>query len=69
MKKYLVVFEKTENNYSAYIPDVPGCVATGKTIEQTKRNISEALKMHFEGLKEDGIQAPQSITTADFISI
>ncbi|MBF0548788.1 MAG: type II toxin-antitoxin system HicB family antitoxin [Candidatus Riflebacteria bacterium] len=67
--KYLVVFEKAGKNYSAYIPDVPGCVATGKTPEETKERIKEALAFHLEGLEEDGQQKPNPIATADYVAV
>lgn len=50
---FLIVIEKTKNNYSAYSPDLPGCVATGKTREEAERNMHEAVKMRIEGLLED----------------
>ena len=65
--KYLIVIEKANNNYSAYLPDVLGCVATGKTIEETKKNITEALCMHLEGLEEDGLPSPRPKAKADYI--
>ncbi|MGA7731805.1 MAG: type II toxin-antitoxin system HicB family antitoxin [Chloroflexia bacterium] len=55
----LVVLEKAENNYSAYAPDVPGCIATGKTAEETLRNMREALKGHLEWMANDGDELPQ----------
>lgn len=51
--KYLVVIEKTKNNYSAYIPDLPGCVAMGKTIREVKKLIRESVKIHIAGMRED----------------
>lgn len=53
MHRFLVVIEKAEGNYSAYSPDLPGCVATGKTHEQASRNIHEAIEMHVRGMLED----------------
>lgn len=64
MHNYLIIIEKAENNYSAYSPDVDGCVATGKTINETRKNFLEALEFHFEGLKEDGLDIP--IPSSDF---
>lgn len=58
MARYLVVIEEGPNNCSAYSPDVPGCVATGKTREQTLRNMREALTFHLEGLREAGEPIP-----------
>ena len=56
--KYLVVIEKGTRNYSAYSPDILGCVATGKTVEETLKNIQEALQFHLEGILENGEQVP-----------
>jgi predicted RNase H-like HicB family nuclease len=56
--KYLVIIETGENNYSAYTPDVSGCIATGKTVEETLRNMKEALEFHLEGMIEDGEDIP-----------
>ncbi len=53
--KYLIVFEKTETGYSAYLPDLPGCVATGRNKDEVEKNIREAIELHIEGLKEDGV--------------
>jgi len=53
--KYLVVVEKADGNYSAYLPDLPGCVATGRTREEVEANIREAVRLHLEGLREDGL--------------
>jgi len=65
--EYLIIIEKADGNYSAYLPDVPGCIATGKTIEETKRSIKKALAMHLEGLSEDGIPSPKPKAKADYV--
>jgi len=65
--RYLVVVEKTENNYSAYVPDLPGCIATGATAEDVQRNIREAIALHVEGLREDGLPIPEPQTQAQFV--
>jgi len=57
--KFLVIIEKGENNYSAYSPDVPGCAATGKFVEDTLESIREALEFHFEGLLQNGDEIPE----------
>lgn len=57
--RYAIVVEKAENNYSAYVLDLPGCVATGNTVEETEREICEAIEFHIEGLIEDGLPVPQ----------
>jgi predicted RNase H-like HicB family nuclease len=60
MVKYLIIIEKAGNNYSAYSPDVPGCVATGNTINEVKDNLKKALEFYLRGLKEDGLPVPES---------
>jgi len=67
--KYLIVIEKANHNYSAYLPDVPGCIATGNTIEKTKKNITEALAMHLQGLVEDGLSSPEPKAKADYVAV
>lgn len=67
--KYLIVIEKANHNYSAYLPDVPGCIATGDTIEETKKNITEALAMHMQGLVEDGLSSPEPKAKADYVAV
>ncbi len=65
--KYLVVVEKAEGNFSAYVPDLPGCVATGMTPEDVQQNIREAVAMHLEGLREDGLPIPEPQAQAEFV--
>ena len=62
--KYLLVLEPGERNWSAYFPDVPGCVATGRSREQTIQRAREALQLHLAGLREDGLELPEPMTTA-----
>jgi predicted RNase H-like HicB family nuclease len=59
MKKYAVVIEKGPANYSAYVPDLPGCIATGKTLEEIETNMREAIEFHIEGMIEDGDPVPE----------
>lgn len=59
--------EKAAANYSAYVPDLPGCVSTGRTIDEVKRNIQEAIEFHIQGLIEDGDPVPQPTTVSDYI--
>jgi predicted RNase H-like HicB family nuclease len=66
--KYLVIFEKTATGYSAYAPDLPGCVTTGPTLAETERLMKEAIEFHIEGLREDGLPVPAPTTTADYIT-
>jgi predicted RNase H-like HicB family nuclease len=67
--KYLVVYEKAKSNYSAYLPDLPGCIATGKTRKETEKNIKEAIKLHIDGLKEDGMQLPESASFTEYVEV
>lgn len=69
MKKYLVVFEKAEKNYSAYSPDLPGCVATGRTQKEVEKNIKESISLHIEGMKEDGQSIPDSASYTEYIEV
>lgn len=65
MKRYLVVFEKSSTGYSAYVPDLPGCISTGATKEETKKNIKEAIELHLEVMEEDGLPIPESNSEAE----
>jgi predicted RNase H-like HicB family nuclease len=67
--QYAVIIEHAENNYSAYVPDLPGCISTGRTIEETKRNIQEAIEFHLEGMREDGTPIPAPTSTAVVITV
>ena len=71
MKKFcfLIVIEKAEGNYSAYSPDLPGCVATGKTRDQVARNMHAAIDLHVRGLLEDKLPVPQSHSFAEYVAI
>jgi len=57
--RYAVVIEKADGNYSAYVPDLPGCVATGATVEEVEREIRDAIAFHIEGMREDGLPIPE----------
>jgi len=69
MHKYLVIFEKANNNYSAYSPDIPGCIATGKTRKEAEKNIREAINFHIEGLTEDGLPLPEPAASTEYIEV
>ena len=69
MQKYLVIFEKVRSNYSAYSPDVPGCIATGKTRQEVEKNIKEAISSHLEGLKEDGLNLPEPSSFTRYVEV
>jgi predicted RNase H-like HicB family nuclease len=62
--RYAIVIEQADGNYSAYAPDVPGCVATGATLEEVQQAMQEALAFHLEGLREEGLPIPQPSTVA-----
>ena len=65
----LIVIEKADGNYSAYCPDLPGCIATGATVEDTRDRIREAIEVHIEGLKAEGLEVPPPVTTAALVEI
>ncbi len=69
MRRFLVVIEKAKNNYSAYSPDLPGCVATGATREEAEKNMHEAVKMHIDGLLEDKLPIPESHSFAEYVAV
>jgi len=69
MHRFLVVIEKAGANYSAYSPDLPGCVATGDSREQAEANMHEALQLHVEGMIEDGEAIPQSAALAEYMVV
>ena len=65
--RYAVVIEKAGNNYSAYVPDLPGCVATGATVHETEAEIRDAIRFHIDGLKEDGLPVPPPAAVAEYV--
>ena len=67
--RYAIVIEKAERNYSAYVPDLPGCVTTGKTVEETESNIREAITLYIETLREDGRPVPEPTTKARPVAV
>jgi predicted RNase H-like HicB family nuclease len=67
--RYAVVIEKAEGNYAAYVPDLPGCVATGATVQETEREIQEAIKFHLEGLRADGLPIPEPSSRVEYIEV
>jgi predicted RNase H-like HicB family nuclease len=68
MAKYAVVIENANSNYSAYVPDLPGCVATGDTVDEVRTNIREAINIHLEGMAEDGKTIPRPSSTVEYIA-
>jgi len=69
MNRYLIVIEKTSTGYSAYSPDLLGCVSTGTTIEEVKENMKEAIQFHLEGMKKEGYEIPLPTTTSSFLEV
>ena len=67
--KYLIVIEKSRTSYSAYSPDIPGCVSTGSTIEETEQNMREAIAFHLDGLKEEGYEIPTPTSRSTYVEI
>lgn len=72
MKEYVVIYERGnegEENWGAYVPDLPGCVSTGETLEEAQSNIREAIQLHLEGLKAEGLPIPEPTTQVDKVSV
>jgi predicted RNase H-like HicB family nuclease len=72
MKAYVVIYERGdegEENWGAYVPDLPGCVSTGQTVEEAQRNIREAIQLHLEGLKAEGMAIPEPTTQVDRVPV
>jgi len=67
--RYAIVIERAENNYSAYVPDLPGCVATGATVQETETQIREAIEFHIAGLRDDGVPVPQPSSRVDYVDV
>ena len=69
MKRYAIVVERAESNYAGYVPDLPGCVATGPTVEATERLLREAIQIHVQGFREDGLPLPEPSSVVDYLEI
>ena len=67
--RYAIVIEKAESNFAAYAPDLPGCVATGKTVEETEQQIREAIEFHLRGMREDGLPIPKPSSQVDYVEV
>ncbi|MBD2081672.1 type II toxin-antitoxin system HicB family antitoxin [Leptolyngbya sp. FACHB-17] len=65
--RYAIVIEKGQTSYGAYVPDLPGCVAVGETIEEVRALIQEAIDFHLEGLREDGLSIPEPISICEYV--
>ena len=67
--KYLIILEETKTGFSAYSPDLPGCIATGKSIEETEFNMQGAIKFHLEGMREDGMEIPRPLSRVAYFEV
>ncbi len=67
--RYAVVIENAGNNYSAYVPDLPGCIATGATLEEAEKSIREAIQFHLEGLRQDGLPIPKASSRVNYVEV
>ena len=65
--RYAIVIEKAKRNFSAYVPDLPGCVATGATVKETESNIRAAIRFHIEGLRQDGMPVPAPTSICEYV--
>ncbi len=69
MKRYAIVIEKGLDNFGAYVPDLPGCVATGATVEATEHLLREAIELHLDGMKQDGLPIPEPSSIVDYVEL
>jgi predicted RNase H-like HicB family nuclease len=69
MKRYLIVIEVTDSGHSAYSPDLPGCVSTGRTREETVKNMREAIEFHVDGLREEGYPIPEPLASSSYVEL
>ena len=67
--RYAVVIEKAGSNYSAYVPDLPGCISTGDTVVEVEQNIRDAIALHIEGMREDGTAVPPPISQVEYVDV
>lgn len=67
--RYAIVIEKANDNYSAHVPDLPGCIATGATVEETESSIREAIEFHLDGMREDGLAIPVPSSRVEYVDV
>jgi len=67
--RYAIVIEKAQSNYAAYVPDLPGCVATGQTREATEKQIRVAIELHLRGMREDGLPIPEPVSQVEYVEV
>ena len=65
--RYVMIIETGNRNYSAYIPDLPGCIATGKTVEEVRQRMQEAIELHLAGMREDGLPIPKPTSLVEYV--
>ena len=69
MKRYAIVIERATANYAGYVPDLPGCVATGATVEETETLLREAIELHLDGMREDGLSIPEPSSMVEYLEV
>jgi predicted RNase H-like HicB family nuclease len=69
MRRYAVVIEKAESHFAAYVPDLPGCVATGATVQETESLLRGAISLHLDGMREDGIPIPEPSSVVEYLEL
>ncbi len=69
MKRYAIVIEKAGANFAGYVPDLPGCIATGATPAETEQLLREAIELHLEGMREDGVEAPEPSSQVEYVEV
>jgi len=69
MQRFLVITEKANGNYSSYSPDLPGCIATGATREESEANMREAVEFHLQGLRDDSLPIPKPVSSATYVAV
>lgn len=67
--RYAIVIETAESNFSAYVPDLPGCIATGDSVEEAERSIREAIEFHLDGLRQDNLPIPPASSRVDYVEV
>ncbi|MBN1429713.1 MAG: type II toxin-antitoxin system HicB family antitoxin [Anaerolineae bacterium] len=65
--RYAMIIEKGERNYSAYLPDLPGCIATGKSLDEVKQRMGKAVELHLRGMREDGLPIPEPTSLVEYV--
>jgi predicted RNase H-like HicB family nuclease len=69
MKRYAIVIEKAATNHAAYVPDLPGCIATGTPVEETKHRLRSAIELHLKGMLEDGLPVPEPSSVVEYLDL